>query len=86
MTLHLKSRGYPFRPRLLFSSFIVAGVGFPTVYYFRRGQVVFTAEVHKDRSLCGVKRHGLGVLRLGAFVELFLDIWFLEGWIVRGLG
>ena len=48
--------------------------------------VVFTAEVHKDRSLCGVKRHGLGVLRLGAFGELFLDIWFLEGWIVRGLG
>ena len=38
MTLHLKSRGYPFRPRLLFSSFIVVGVGFPTVYYFRRGQ------------------------------------------------
>ncbi len=37
MTLHLKSRGYPFRPRLLFSSFIVVGVGFPTVYYFRRG-------------------------------------------------
>ena len=38
MTLHLKSRGYPFRPRLLFSSFIVVGVGSPTVYYFRRGQ------------------------------------------------
>ena len=38
MTLHLKSRGYPFRPRLLFSCFIVVGVGFPTVYYFRRGQ------------------------------------------------
>ena len=37
MTLHLKSKGYPFRPRLLFSSFIVVGVGFPTVYYFRRG-------------------------------------------------
>ena len=37
MTLHLKSRGYPFRPRLLFSCFIVVGVGFPTVYYFRRG-------------------------------------------------
>ena len=37
MTLHLKSRGYPFRPRVLFSSFIVVGVGFPTVYYFRRG-------------------------------------------------
>ena len=39
MTLHLKSRGYPFRPRLLFSSFIVVGVGFPTVYYFRRGHI-----------------------------------------------
>ena len=39
MPLHLKSRGYPFRPRLLFSSFIVVGVGFPTVYYFRRGQI-----------------------------------------------
>ena len=38
MTLHLKSRGYPFRPRVLFSSFIVVGVDFPTVYYFRRGQ------------------------------------------------
>ena len=39
MTLHLKSREYPFRPRLLFSCFIVVGVGFPTVYYFRRGQI-----------------------------------------------
>ena len=48
--------------------------------------VVFTAEVHKDKSLSGVKRHGLGVLCLGAFVELFLDIWFLEGCVVRGLG
>ena len=38
MTLHLKSRGYPFRPRLLFSCFIAVGVGSPTVYYFRRGQ------------------------------------------------
>ena len=37
MTLHLKSRGYPFRPRLLFSGFIAVGVGSPTVYYFRRG-------------------------------------------------
>ena len=42
MTLHLKSRGYPFRPRLLFSSFIVVGVGFPTVYYFRRGHIRFS--------------------------------------------
>ena len=44
MTLHLKSRGYPFRPRLLFSSFIVVGFGFPTVYYFRRGQSQFSRE------------------------------------------
>ena len=44
MTLHLKSRGYPFRPRLLFSSFIVVGVGFPTVYYFRRGQAINLAK------------------------------------------
>ena len=53
--------------------------------------VVFTAEVHKDSSLLGVKRHGLGVFRLGAFGELFLevcflDVCFLEGWVVRGLG
>ena len=41
MTLHLKSRGYPFRPRVLFPSFIVVGVGFPTVYYFRRGQLLY---------------------------------------------
>ena len=39
MTLHLKSKGYPLRPRLLFSCFIVVGFGFPTVYYFRRGQI-----------------------------------------------
>ena len=44
MTLHLKSKGYPFRPRLLFSSFIVVGVGFPTVYYFRRGQVLIVSS------------------------------------------
>ncbi len=48
--------------------------------------VVFTAEVHKDRSLCGVKRHELGDLRLGAFGELFLDFCFLEGCVVIGLG
>lgn len=52
MTLHLKSRGYPFRPRLLFSSFIVVGFGFPTVYYFRRGQTV-------DLPLVVVWRDGL---------------------------
>ena len=48
--------------------------------------VVFTAEVHKDRSLCGVKRHELGDLRLRALGELFLDVCFLEGCDVRGLG
>ena len=48
--------------------------------------VVFTAEVHKDRALLGVGRHGLEVLRLGAFEELFLDIWFLDGCDVSGLG
>ena len=48
--------------------------------------VVFTAEVHKDSSLLGVGWHGLGVLRLGAVGELFLDIWFLVGCVVRGLG
>ena len=35
MTLHLKSRGYPFRPRLLFSCFIVVGVGFPNCVLFQ---------------------------------------------------
>ena len=35
MTLHLKSRGYPFRPRVLFSSFIVVGVGFPNCVLFQ---------------------------------------------------
>ena len=48
--------------------------------------VVFTAEVHKDSSLLEVGRHGLGVLRLGAVGESFLDIWFLGGCVVRGLG
>ena len=48
--------------------------------------VVFTAEVHKDSSLLGVKRHGLGVLRLGAVGELFLEVCFLEGCVVRGVG
>ena len=47
MTLHLKSRGYPFCPRLLFSCFIVVGVGFPTVYYFRRGHFeIFLPKFH----------------------------------------
>jgi len=39
MTLHLKSRGYPFRPRLLFSSFIVVGVGFPNCVLFQERTV-----------------------------------------------
>ena len=48
--------------------------------------VVFPAEVHKDSSLLGVNWHGLGVLRLGAVGELFLEVCFLEGCVVRGLG
>ena len=56
MTLHLKSRGYPFRPRLLFSSFIVVGVGFPTVYYFRRGQVLLDSSVENFLFLRGYFR------------------------------
>ncbi len=43
--------------------------------------VVFTAEVHKDRSLLGAGWHGLG-----ACGELFLDVCFLEGCEVRWLG
>ena len=35
MTLHLKSRGYPFRPRLLFSCFIIVGVGSPNCVLFQ---------------------------------------------------
>ena len=58
MTLHLKSRGYPFRPRVLFSCFIVVGVGFPTVYYFRRGQSNETSEESSDKS--EEFRHSLG--------------------------
>ena len=41
MTLHLKSRGYPFRPRLLFSSFIVVGVGFPNCVLFQERTICF---------------------------------------------
>ena len=40
MTLHLKSRGYPFRPRLLFSSFIVVGVGFPNCVLFQERTII----------------------------------------------
>ena len=56
MTLHLKSRGYPFRPRLLFSSFIVVGGGFPTVYYFRRGQRKLTSVEMLDTSQLNEER------------------------------
>ena len=44
MTLHLKSRGYPFRPRVLFSSFIVVGVGFPNCVLFQE-RTLFIAYV-----------------------------------------
>ena len=43
MTLHLKSRGYPFRPRVLFSSFIVVGVGFPNC-------VLFQERTHRNHA------------------------------------
>ena len=47
MTLHLKSRGYPFRPRLLFSSFIVVGVGFPNCVLFQeRTFEIFLPKFH----------------------------------------
>ena len=46
MTLHLKSRGYPFRPRLLFSCFIVVGVGFPNCVLFQeRTNFYFTLPI-----------------------------------------
>ena len=45
MTLHLKSRGYPFRPRLLFSSFIVVGVGFPNCVLFQERTEFFRPSV-----------------------------------------
>ena len=51
MTLHLKFRGYPFRPRLLFSGFIAVGVGSPTVYYFRRGQQIRRACFYHTSAL-----------------------------------
>ena len=60
MTLHLKSRGYPFRPRLLFSSFIVVGGGFPTVYYFRRGQM---NDAHVEN-----KKYPRGDLRFSTWI------------------
>ena len=56
MTLHLKSRGYPFRPRLLFSGFIVVGVGSPTVYYFRRGQFGHFLGSNFAISQVGIRR------------------------------
>ena len=52
------------------------------IYFYR----YFTAEVHKDRSLLGAGRYGLGFLRLGAFGELFLNVCILKGFVVRGLG
>ena len=51
MTLHLKSRGYPFRPRLLFSSFIVVGFGSPNCVLFQeRTESNDTSEESNDMS------------------------------------
>ena len=49
MTLHLKSRGYPFRPRVLFSSFIVVGVGFPNCVLFQE-RTDFVSLSHKTET------------------------------------
>ena len=77
MTLHLKSRGYPFRPRLLFSSFIVVGVGFPTVYYFRRGHSFDSSEVlflaHVENYL--FPRGDLGFSTWGSGWRLAVSRW-----------
>ena len=51
MTLHLKSRGYPFRPRLLFSSFIVVGVGFPNCVLFQERTRFKSSEEFSRSSL-----------------------------------
>ena len=50
MTLHLKSRGYPFRPRLLFSSFIVVGVGSPNCVLFQERTESFWKTYMFDKS------------------------------------
>ena len=66
MTLHLKSRGYPFRPRLLFSSFIVVGVGFPNCVLFQErtrvvGKYCCPIKVQRKKSFCS--RGGQGRLK-----------------------
>ena len=53
MTLHLKSRGYPFRPRLLFSCFIVVGVGFPNCVLFQERTEFFRSSVKDQEKLRG---------------------------------
>ena len=50
MTLHLKSRGYPFCPRLLFSSFIVVGVGFPNCVLFQERTAVGLLTIHESAT------------------------------------
>ena len=51
MTLHLKSRGYPFRPRLLFSSFIVVGFGSPNCVLFQERTSFDSSEVFIPTSV-----------------------------------
>ena len=54
MTLHLKSRGYPFRPRLLFSSFIVVGVGFPNCVLFQERTVSYDTSIFENFFSSGI--------------------------------
>lgn len=68
MTLHLKSRGYPFRPRLLFSSFIVVGVGSPNCVLFQER----TWWISLGGNLERVQRGDAGSDVLLRFTELFL--------------
>ena len=48
MTLHLKSRGYPFRPRLLFSCFIIVGVGSPNCVLFQERTKSYIPSVKSE--------------------------------------
>ena len=64
MTLHLKSRGYPFRPRVLFLLSLLLGLASPTVYYFRRGQM---NDAHVEN-----KKYPRGDLRFST--------WIFEKW------
>ena len=80
MTLHLKSRGYPFRPRLLFSCFIVVGVGFPNCVLFQER----TEHKKPQRNLNFPPWLGTSpVKRLFTTVSKALDLWLVNGTFIR---